>query len=715
VSAAQYPNMFSPIKVGPVEIRNRFYFAPHGVGLAVSTKPARDFPFYSAERVKGGCGLVINSLTVTERGTAYQSSAYPEENIPSFRALSNAIHDADGKIFGELWYWWGVTGQWRPLSPAAPSLGASVRQFRHGRAMFATHQAGRGEIRRLIDAYRQSTANLHQAGYDGVMLHSAHGAILEHFLSPYFNQRTDEYGGSFDNRIRLLTQCLEAAREGAAGDMAVGVRLNCDELLPGGYGTDEADRIVERICSSGLVDFVDLDIAIEPNQLYLGMPGVFVDPHVYKPYVEKVRGAAGRTPVFSVLGRLTSIADGEAAIAAGVCDMVGAARALIAEPELVKNAYEGKEDRSRTCIACNWCLEASSHGAAGCAINPASYRERTWGAGSFAPATRSSKVVVVGGGPAGLEAARVSALLGHRVTLLEARDALGGAFALWSSLPGRGAFTQAIDWWQRELERLGVRVQLGTAASAESVLAESPDAAIVATGALYSPVGRSAFRDIAIPGCDRDFVHTVDEVLVQGLRPQGRVIVLDGEGSNAGLGTAELLANAGATVEVVTPNLSPVSQSLEATTEVGFVMKRLKEAGVQFSPSTYIRMIGDHEVTAYDVSTECDRQIADVGAVVLSTGREAVSALAEQLEGKVAQLYSAGDALAPRMWATAAYEGHMFARFIGEPDAPVNVEEAWWAKVPPEHRLLPAEVLLEPNPVQLSQSAPEAARQDALT
>ena len=356
--SAQYPNMFSPIKVGPVEIRNRFYFAPHGVGLAVSTKPARDFPFYSAERVKGGCGLVINSLTVTERGTAYQSSAYPEENIPSFRALSNAIHDAGGKIFGELWYWWGVTGQWRPLSPAAPSLGASVRQFRHGRAMFATHQAGRGEIRRLIDAYRQSTANLHQAGYDGVMLHSAHGAILEHFLSPYFNQRTDEYGGSFDNRIRLLTQCLEAAREGAAGDMAVGVRLNCDELLPGGYGTGEAEQIVERICSSGLVDFVDLDIAIEPNQLYLGMPGVFVDPHVYKPYVEKVRGAAGRTPVFSVLGRLTSIADGEAAIAAGVCDMVGAARALIAEPELVKNAYEGNEERSRTCIACNWCLEA---------------------------------------------------------------------------------------------------------------------------------------------------------------------------------------------------------------------------------------------------------------------------------------------------------------------------------------------------------------------
>ena len=447
----KYPNMFSPIKIGPVEIPNRFYFAPHGVGLAVSTKPASDFPFYSAERVKGGCGLVINSLCVTERGTAYQSSAYPEENIPSFRALSDAIHDAGGKIFGEIWYWWGVTGQWRPLSPPAPSLGASVSQFHYGRQGFSTHKMGRDEINRLTEAHRQSTANLRQAGYDGVMLHCAHGAILEHFLSPYFNRRTDEYGGSFENRLRLLVQCLEAAREGSAGELAVGVRFNCDELLEGGYGTSEARAVVESICASGLVDFVDLDIAIEPNQLYLGMPPGFVEPHVYRPYVEAVRGAAGNIPVLSVLGRLTSVADGEAAIAAGVCDMVGAARALIAEPQLVKNAFEGNEDRSRTCIACNWCLDASAHGAAGCAINPASYRERLWGVDSFTPARRSSKVVVVGAGPAGMEAARVSALRGHQVVLLEAREALGGALALWAGLPGRGQFTKAIDWWEQEL------------------------------------------------------------------------------------------------------------------------------------------------------------------------------------------------------------------------------------------------------------------------
>jgi 2,4-dienoyl-CoA reductase-like NADH-dependent reductase (Old Yellow Enzyme family)/thioredoxin reductase len=689
--------MFSPIKLGPVEIPNRFYFAPHGVGLAAATKPALDFPFYSAARVKGGCGLVINSLTVTERGTAFQSSAYPEANIPSFKALSTAVHNSGGKIFGEIWYWWGVTGQWRPLSPAAPSLGASPVQFRYGQTSHTSHPVDKDEIRRMVAAHRQSTSNLRRAGYDGVMLHAAHGAMLEHFLSPYFNQRTDEYGGSFDNRIRLLLECLEATREGSGGELAVGVRLNCDELMPEGYGVSDARQVLERVCRSGLVDFVDLDIAIEPNQLYLGMPNVFVEPHVYQPYVEAVRSAAGDIPVLSVLGRLTSIADGEAALQAGVCDMVGAARALIAEPELVKNAYNGTEERSRTCIACNWCLESSKHGAAGCAINPASYRERVWGTDSFTPATQHARVVIAGGGPAGLEAARVSALRGHDVTLFEAREHLGGGLALWASLPGREPFSQAVDWWERELRRLGVDLRLGTAATADSVLAEQPDAVIVATGSLYSREGRSSYKDVTIPGTGQDFVYTVEDILLGGVRPAGRVIVLDGEGTHAGLGVAEVLASAGATVTIVTPNVSSVSTTLQGTTEYSFVLRRLKEAGVEFATETSIREIGGHEVTLYDVFTDKERGVPDVAAVVLSTGRVSVDNLSSALAGTVPQLYTAGDALAVRLWAAAAYEGHMFARNIGEPEAPKTVAEAWWAPIPAEYRPAAAEGLLDAN------------------
>ncbi len=690
----KYPHVFSPIKLGPVELPNRFYFAPHGVGLTIGTRPSFDFPYYSVERVKGGgCGLVVNSLTVTDRGSAFQSSPYFEDNVPAFRVMADKVHEAGAKVFGEVWYWWGMTGVWQPLSPPAPAFGASVVQYQYGGSSHSTREMDKDEIRRMVDAHRRSAANLAAAGYDGVMLHAGHGGLIEHFLSPYFNRRTDEYGGELKNRIRFLVECLEATREGAGDALAVGIRLNCDELLPGGYDTTGAREILATICGSGLVDFVDLDVAIEPNQLHLGMPPIYVEPHVYRPYVEAVRSATGDVPVLSVLGRLTSIADGEAAIAAGVCDAVGAARALIAEPELVKNAFNGNEERSRTCIACNACLEAVVHGGGGCAINPASYRERLWGVDTFTPAPHRSKVIVIGSGPAGLEAARVSALRGHQVTLIEARERLGGALALWAGLPGREVFFRAIEWWAREIDRLGVSVRLGMEATADQVLAEQPDAVIVATGSLYSRGGRSGFLDDDIPGYDRDFVYRPEDVLLGGARPSGRVVLLDGEGLNTSVGVAEVLGTAGAQVEYLTPGFAPVASSLMDTQEVGFVVQRLRSAGVVISPTTYLRRIGDHDVVAYDVFTNEERVISGVDAVVLSTSRVPVDHLSRELMGKVAQLFTVGDALAARPWRTAAFEGHKFARYIGEPGAPRSVSEVFFEKNPSEFMPRPAEVL----------------------
>jgi len=698
---SRYPRVFSPIRLGPVEIANRFYFSPHGVALTVGTKPSDDFVHYNAARVRGGgCGLVIVSLVVHERGRHFQASPYPEENIAAFRALADAVHEAGGKMFGQIWYWWGCTGHWQPLSPPAPALGPSAAQYGIADRTMSTHEMSKGEIARMVDAFRQSTSHLRQAGFDGVMLHAAHGGLLEQFVSPYFNRRTDEYGGSGHNRMRCLVQSLQAAREGAGGKLAVGMRLNCDELLPGGYDTSGAREILSGVCASGLVDFVDLDVAVEPNQLHLGMPPVFERPQVYRPYVEAVRGAACDVPVLSVLGRLTKVADGEAAIAAGTCDMVGAARALIAEPELVKNAYHGEEERSRTCIACNWCLAALADSAQGCSINPASYRERLWGVDSFGPAAEACKVVVVGGGPAGLEAARVSALKGHEVILLEVRPRLGGALALWASLPGREFFQESIAWWERELRRLDVTIRTSSEATAASVLAEGPHAVIVATGARYSRGGRSAFLDRDIPGHERSFVYRPEEILLGTARPAGKVVLLDGEGLHTSVGIAEVLARAGAEVEYLMPGFAPMSARLMDAMESVFVMRRLRAAAVALSPSSYIRSIGDHEVSVYDVYTGCERTISAVEAVVLSTGRVPVAELARGLEGRVAQLFTVGDALAVRPFATAAYEGQKFARYIGEPGAPTTVGEAYFQADGAEAVPLPADVQRPAAPVR---------------
>jgi len=675
-----------------VELRNRFYFSPHGVALSIGSKPSTDLIHYLVERVKGGgCGLVCLSMTAHERGRSFHFSPYAQDNIPSFRAVADAVHDAGGRIFAEPWYHWTTYGHWEPLSPPAPALAPSAVQYGIGDRTLSTHEMGKDEIRAMLEVFRQSITHLRAAGFDGVMMHAAHGGLLEQFVSPYFNHRSDEYGGSLENRMRFLVESLQAARDGAAGKLAVGMRFNSNELIPGGYDAKEAREILQRVCDAGLLDFVDLDVAVEPQQLHLGMPPVFVAPHVYRPYVEAIRSAAGKVPVLSVLGRLTSLADGEAVVAAGICDMVGAARALIAEPQFVKNAFQGNEDRSRTCIACNWCLAALGDGAQGCAINPASYRERIWGVDTWSPASRRSKVVVVGAGPAGLEAARVSAIKGHGVVLFETREKLGGALAIWAALPGREFYHKSIDWWERELLRLGVDIRRGTEATVPSISSEEPDAVIVATGARYSPSGHSTFLERDIPGYEHSFVYRPEDILLEGVRPSGKVVLLDGEGINTSLGIAELLSNAGADVEYLSPGFSPISARLVDGQESRFIMKRLRTAGVRFSPCTYIRRISAYKVvTAYDVFTDEERILTGINAVVLSTGRVPVNALAKALEGKVAQLYTVGDALAARPWATAAYEGQKFARYIGEANAPRTVAEAYFRPNPPEVWPVPA-------------------------
>lgn len=688
----KYPNIFSPLQLGPVEVPTRFFFAPHGSALSAGTKPADDLVAYSAERVRGGgCGLVIVALVQHDRGRTRQPSPYPAANIAAFRTMADAIHEAGGKIFGQCFYHWIGTGQWQPLSPPAPALSPSVRQFGLGDRTSSTHAMGKDDIGNMIAAMRQTCSHMREAGFDGILLHGSHAGLIEQFLSPYFNERDDEYGGSLENRMRFLIESLEAAREGGGPNFAVGIRLNCDEHVEGGYDTDTSREVVRIICERGLVDYVDLDVGLEPQQFHHGMPTSFSAQQFYRPWVEKVRDAAGSVPVLSVLGRITDMADAEAAIASGVIDMAGAARQLIAEPQFVQHARSGTEDMGRTCIACNWCTAAGGDGAQGCSINPASYRERLWGAASFAPAATASRVVVVGGGPGGLEAARVAALKGHRVTLFEARAQLGGALALWAKLPGREAVGTAIGWWERELARLGVDVRLGAAVQAGTVLAEAPDAVIVATGARYSRGGRHITRDADLPGHDLPHVYRPEDILVGGAAPSGRVFLINGEGLHASAGLAERLAASGAEVHYVSAGFSPVSPRLVDSFEARFVVQRLKAAGVQFHPTRWPRSIDNGTIMLFDLHTDEER-VERADAVVLVTGREPQDALARELEGRVPQLFTIGDALAARMLASSTYEGQKFARLVGERDAPATVTEAYFEPDAPEVMPMPADI-----------------------
>jgi 2,4-dienoyl-CoA reductase-like NADH-dependent reductase (Old Yellow Enzyme family)/thioredoxin reductase len=688
----RYAHVFNPIKLGPVEIKNRFYFSPHGIPYSVAGGPSDTFAHYYAARAAGGVGLTIHSVSVMPRRAGLGITPYLAETLPSFEATARLVHEAGAKIFAQIHYSRVGNGwMYEPGSSIAPLFAPSPVQVFDD--FHVTHEMSVETIRKVVDAHRVSARNLAAAGYDGIEVHCSHAMLVEAFLSPYFNRRTDEYGGSVDKRMRFLIECLEAARDGAGSKLAVGMRYNADEMMPGGLTQDDTRDVLARVVSMGLLDFVDIDIALEPNQFPLGMPTYLIPKHLYAGFVGGIRDAAADVPVLSVIARVTSIAEAEQFIGEGLVDMVGTARGLMAEPDLVRNATAGQEEDSRTCTSCNICMSYSARGTWGCAINPETGREKLWS--TYLPAAHPGMVVVAGGGPAGLEAARVSALKGHRVVLLERSQRLGGQLRLWARLPGREIFDTTPDWYERQLAKLGVDVHLGVDATPEGILAERPNAVIVATGSRYLRTGESGFMEHEIPGWDQSWIYTPEQIIEGGVRPTGKVLILDEEGINTAAGIAEMLAEGGAQVTMLTRWLQPL-QHMVGTLEFALELPRLKSLGVTLMPMTFIKELGNHTATIFDVFTNAETDIDDVSAVVMATGRRADLGLARALDGKVAQLFSVGDAMAPRGLTEAIHEGHRYARLLGEEGAPSNFTELFFSPIDYDAFQKPASVLSQP-------------------
>ncbi|MGA5299679.1 FAD-dependent oxidoreductase [Nucisporomicrobium flavum] len=670
---SDYPHVFSPLRIGPMEVANRIFMPPHGIPLVApgphgTRVPSEDFAHYYAARAEAGVALFGHSLSVLPLLGGLPCPAYPE-SVPSFATVADMVHDHGSRIFGQLHYSTLTSGPWEPLTPRTPVLGASSYQ-RYER--FDTcHELTTAEIAEIIHMYARGAANLSRAGYDGIEIHASHGVLMEHFLSPYFNHRTDGYGATAAGRMRLLIETLEAVREAAGAHVALGVRMICDERMPGGLTPDDVREILAELAGRHLIDYADMDIAVEPQQATLMTTPSMIAPLHLRDLVAAVRkDLPPEVAVISSLGRVTSITDAERMLAEGVADMVGAARGLIAEPELIRHAREGREEDSRTCVAVNYCIAGvQSSGSFGCAINPASGRERRWGTASFTPAPRTGKVVVAGAGPAGLEAARVARLRGHEVVVLERAERPGGQLGLWAALPGREVHARTVSWYERELARLGVELRTGTAADRATVLAERPDAVVVATGARYARTGESGFLPAAVPGHDRDLVITPEDVLGGRISPTGTVVVLDDEGLQTGVGVAEVLAGRGAQVHLVTrhPQLVP---ALIFDGHLPLILQRLAQLGVRLRTRTHLRRIDPGTVTLYDVFTDEEETLPGVSAVVMATMRKPRAGLADLLAGAAGQVFLVGDALAPRGLAEATFEGQQFARLIGEADAP---------------------------------------------
>jgi NADPH-dependent 2,4-dienoyl-CoA reductase/sulfur reductase-like enzyme len=516
------------------------------------------------------------------------------------------------------------------------------------------------DIAAVVDGFAAAARHAAAGGFDGLEIHAAHGYLLHEFLSPRSNRRDDAYGGSLDNRLRLTAEVLAAARAAAGPGLAVGLRLVGDEETPGGLAAADAAAIAARLEARGLLDFLDVSVGLSG----VGMVRPLYVPHAFASYAARaVKAAVSHTPVFTV-HRILLPEEAEDILARGDADAVTVVRALIADPEWPAKAARGAGDEIRRCTGCNQgCYGNLTLGLpVTCVTNPAVGRDAELGLGTLAPAATPRRVVVVGGGPAGLEAAWVAAARGHRVTLLERGTELGGRIRLAQRLPGRGELADLADWRAAECARRGVAVRLGRAATAAAVLALAPEAVVVATGARATiDAPAKAWPALPLAGAAPPFVLDHVAALERADALGRRVVVFDVVGHIEGIGLGELLAARGAEVIVATPFPTPVLLDRETA---GYALPRAVQAGMRWRPNTGVAAIGDRTVTLIDVFSRRTEVIEAVDRVVVRTHGIADDALYHALLGRVPTVLRVGDAVAARWADRAIFDGHQAGRAI---------------------------------------------------
>jgi 2,4-dienoyl-CoA reductase-like NADH-dependent reductase (Old Yellow Enzyme family) len=513
------------------------------------------------------------------------------------------------------------------------------------------HELEPEEIAEIVRAFAAAARRCRDGGLDGVELSFTHGNLVQEFLSPASNRRTDGYGGSEQNRLRLARETLQACRIAVGSDFPLGIRFSADELIPDGYGLADGIRYARMMVEWGELDFVDVSAGTNSSMWSRSRhyPTIASPAAPLVPMARAIREAVS-VPVFCI-GKISTPAEAEAIVAAGDADLVGMTRAHIADPAIVRKLLERREDDIRVCIYCNEsCFGRQQRvGDITCVYNPRSGREHVWPVLQAAPMSR--RVMVIGGGPAGMEAARVAAKRGHRVELHERGETLGGQILSLAATPYRAGYLRISEWLSRQIEKLGVEIRLSSEVTAADIFAQAPDAVVLATGA--TDTGRD------LPGADGANVFTARQVLA-GANLGRRVVIGDWEGRHMGMSVADLLSSRGHEVTVVTPAFF-AGMDIDLLTWRP-IYERLQAAGVRFSALDEIVAIegGSVEVARTDAS----HYRLEADSVVLCTRGRSERPLYRDLLGRVPVLKTIGDAWSPRQLEQAIYEGAKAGREI---------------------------------------------------
>ena len=673
--------LLQPYQLKHLKLRNRIIVTSHEPAYSEDGMPKGRYRAYHAERARAGVAMTMTAGSATasrDSPPAFGNIlAFKDEVVPWIRELTDAVHEHGAAVMIQLTHLGRRTrwdrGDWLPVISPSHRREPAHRAF--------PKKVEDWDIERVVKDFADAAERMKAGGMDGIEL-ECYGHLNDQFWSPLTNELDAPYGGSLENRLRFSFDVLKAIRERVGPDFIVGMRPTIDERLEGGITREDGFEIAKRLKDSGLIDFLnivrghaDTDAGLTDM---IPIQGMANSPHL--DFAGEIR-ALTDFPTFHA-AKIPDVATARHAIASGKVDMVGMTRAHIADPHIVRKIMEQREDEIRPCVGANYCLDRIYQGEeAYCIHNPSSGRELTEPHQiEKAPARR--KIVVIGAGPAGLEAARVAAERGHEVVVHEAAAQAGGQIRLTMQSPRRREMISIIDWRLAQCEKLGVTIRYNSWAEADTVMAETPDAVVIATGGL-------PYTDVLRAG--NELVVSSWDIISGDVKPGTRVLVYDDAGDPAALQAAEIVANTGAHVEIMTPdrsfspeimgmNLVPFMRALQKLDTIFTVTYRLE--AVERSGGQLLAHIGSDyggvakqrgfdQVVVNHGTRPLDELYFELKPLSRNLGEVAYEALIDGRQQEIArnpdgafQLFRIGDAVAARNTHAAIYDALRLARTL---------------------------------------------------